>query len=174
MLPFTRRVHGEYVPLDRKSTLIHYFVWFLKFLMLLHKFAGLATILFYEPPKIETFLCSCHFLIYFISFCISLGVVYRPKETMDLLNSWPLVLSCLKEIRQDVLSHFDDLSTAVKIITALATTQGIALTAGLLTLGFRTLPTSYVRAADSLGLISDGIFPRFGWQLIFFPLELCG
>ena len=171
LAPFTRTESGEYVPLDRKSKLIHSFVWLAKLLMLLHKLVGTVVILLREGLKIETFMCTSHLLIYLVSFCISLGMIARPKETIDLLNSWPYILSCLKEIRKDVPSPFDDLSAALKIMAVLVATQGIAVAAALLTLAFSTLPTCYFPAAEYLGLIPDGMLPRFAWQLMFFPME---
>ena len=171
LVPFTRTAGGIYVALDRKSQVIHYFVWFLKFLMLLHKAWGLGTMLVYEELKIETFMCISLFLIYFVSICISLGVVGRPKETMDLLNSWPYILSSLKELRNDVPSEFEDLSEAFELVAQLLASQGVALAAALLSLAFSTLPTCYFPAIESLGLIPEGVLPRFAWQLIFFPLE---
>ena len=141
------------------------------FLMLLHKLSGLGIMLCSEELKIQTFMCTSHFLIYWVSFCISAVMVIRPRETMDLLNSFPFILSCLKESRKGVPSQFDDLSAALKIVAVLLATQGIAIAAALLSLAFSTLPTCYFPAAESLGLIPGGLLPRFAWQLIFFPLE---
>ena len=171
LAPFARTATGEYVPLDPRSKLIHYVVWSLKFLMQLHKLGGLGVMLWHGELRIETFMCTSHFLIYLTSFSISIGMIARPKETIDLLNSWPYILSCLRELRKDVPSPFDDLSAALKIIAVLVATQGIAFAAALLTLAFSTLPTCYFPAAEYLGLIPDGMLPRFAWQLIFFPLE---
>ena len=44
LAPFTRTAEGKYVPLDRKSKIIHYCVWFAKFLILLHKRVGTVII----------------------------------------------------------------------------------------------------------------------------------
>ena len=171
LIPFTRTSNGEYVRLDRKGLLIHYSVWTVKFFMLLHKLSGLGIMLWSEELKIETFMCTSHFLIYLVSFCISLVMVVRPQETMELLNSFPFILSCLKETEKGVASQFDDLSTALKMMAVLLATQGIAIAAALLSLAFSTLPTCYFPAAESLGLIPAGLLPRFAWQLMFFPLE---
>lgn len=109
LVPFTRTATGEYVALDKTRKLIHYSVWFLMFLVLLHKVARLSLMLFHEKLQVETFMCISLFLVYFVAFCISPGVVAQPKETMDVLNSWPFLLSCLKELGNDVPSPFDDL-----------------------------------------------------------------
>ena len=170
LVPFTRTPDGKYIPLDRKSKLIHHFVWFVKLVMLLHKLVGLASMLLYEGLKMETFMCTSHFLIYLVSFSISLSMIGRPMETMDLLNGFPLMLSCLKGHRRGV-TMFDDLSASFKLIAVLVVTQGIALPAALLSLTFSTLPTCWFPTAESLGLIPDGLLPRLAWQLIFFPLE---
>ena len=94
--------------------LIHYCVWSIMFLMLLHKTVGLVIIFFREELNIRTFMCTCLFLIYLSAFCVSLGMIAKPTETIDRLNSWPFILSCLKEFRDndDDLSVYDDLSTA--------------------------------------------------------------
>ena len=172
LMPFTRTQNGKYVLLnDPKPILTHYSVWLLKFFILLHKLGALAIMLWSEELKIETFMCASHFLIYFFSFCISMVLVVRPQETMDLLNSFPFILSCLKQSGKGVPSQFDDLSGALKIMAVLLATQGIALAAALLSLAFSTLPTCYFPAAESLGLIPAGLLPQFAWQLLFFPLE---
>ena len=108
LAPFKRTATGQYVPLHGRRKLIHHFTWCLMFLILLHKAWGLAAILLYEELKIETFMCIALFLVYFDPFCISLGVVVRPKETMALFNSWPVLLSCLEQLRHDIPSPFDD------------------------------------------------------------------
>ena len=90
---------------------------------------------------------------------------------MDVMNSWPFILSCLKELRNDELSVFDELSTSLKIISIFVATQGIAVAAGIGPLFFTTLPTCYLPTAESLGLIPEGLLPRFAWELLFFPIE---
>ena len=171
LAPFTRSTAGVYVPSDWKRKLIHYVVWFIIFLSLLHKLWVLGRMLLYEELKVETFMCMSQFLVYFVPVCISLGVILRPKETMDLLNSWPLLFQSLKEVRDDIPSPFDNLSAALEIISTLVSTQVIALTMALFSLAFSTLPTCYFPAMENLGLIPAGLLPRFCWQLIFFPLE---
>ena len=171
LVPFGRTASGQYVPLDKKSKLIHYLVWLVQFLMLLHKSWGLGVILLHGKLKVETFMCTSLFLVYFVGFCISLGVVAQPKETMDLLNGGPFMLSCLAELQNNVPTPFDDVSEALKLIAAILVTQGIALVAALLSLVFSNLPTCYFPLLESFGLIPQGWLPRFAWQLIFFPLE---
>ena len=152
--------------------MIHYLVWFTKFLVLLCKTWGLGTILLYEELKTETFITISLFLVYFVSFCMSFVVLARPKETMDLLNCWPLVLSCLQELGvEEVPSPFDDIPEVFKLVTVMIVTQAIALGAALLSLAFSTLPVCYYPTLDRLGLIPQGVLPAFAWQLIFFPLE---
>ena len=116
-------------------------------------------------------MCTSHLLIYVVSFCVSLGMVAKPNETMDLLNSWPFIFSCLKELRGSTPCQYDDLSTSLKIIAVFVATQGIALAGALLSLAFSRLPTCLFPTAERFGLIPDGLLPRFEWQLVFFPLE---
>ena len=171
LTPFTRTANGEYVPRDRKGKLLHYTAWFLKSLMLLHKLWGLGTILLQEELKIETFICACQFLFYHMSISVSLVMFVKPKETMDLLNSWPHILSCLKQVGDNVPSQYDELSEAFKLLSLLAATQGAALGGPMCSLMFSNLPTCYLPTAEKLGLIPEGLLPRFAWQLLFYPLE---
>ena len=172
LAPFARTATGnKYVPLGGRRKDVHYFAWFFMFLMFLHKTWGLVVILLSQELKMETFMCISQFLFYFDTFCLSLGVIVRPQETMDLLNSWPILLSFLKELRNDVPSPLDDISLALELIALFLMTQGVAVTSALLSLAFSTLPTCYFPLVESLGLIPDGVLPRFAWQLIFFPFE---
>ena len=168
LTPFTRTAHGQYNLRDHKSMIAHYFVGFIMLLMFLQKTCGLGTLLLYDELKIETFICAANFLVYYVSFSLSLVMLVRPKETMDLLNSWPLILHCLK---QPIPTQYDDLSEAFKLIALLTVTQGVALSAAMCSLIFSTLPTCYFPVAERLGFIPQGLLPRFAWQLLFFPPE---
>ena len=172
LLPFTRTLHGEYVPLQGKSKRIHYLVRFIKFLVLVYKTWGLGRMLLYDEVKTETFLCISLFLISFVSFCLSLVLFARPQETMDLLNCWPLVLSSLRELGvEHVPSPFDDISEAIKLVTVMIASQGIVLGSSFGVLIYNNLPVCYYPTFERLGLIPQGVLPPFAWQLIFVPLE---
>ena len=150
---------------------MHYFVWFFQFLMFLHKLWGLATLLLHEELNIETFMCAGQAVLFLLSFGFALVMIARPKETMDVLNSWPFILSCLNELRNDVPSPYDELSEALKLIALLPVAQGAVLVGAMYSLIFSTLPTCYFPTAERFGLIPEGLLPRFAWQLLFFPLE---
>ena len=173
LVPFRRNDSGEYVPLDCwKQKVKYYAVLCLGFVFMLHKILATVEILLFEELKIQTFMCISLSLVYLIAVMIGLGIWARPEETMDLLNSWPRILSCIQEVREGPrLSPFDDVSTALKVITVLVVTQGIALAAALMTIKMNTLPVSLFPLAESLGLIPEGVLPRFGWALLFVPLE---
>ena len=141
------------------------------FLMFLHKIWGLGSLLLQEELKAETFMCASNFLVYFASFSISLVMLVRPKETMALLNSWPLILSCLKQAGKPEPTQFDVMSEAVKLISFFAMTQGVAVSAPVCSLLVSTMPTCLLPTTESLGLIPQGLLPRFAWQLLFLPLE---
>ena len=172
LTPFTRTTSGKYVQRDRKGTLAHFLVWLIKLVMLLHKLWGLGTLLLYDDLKIETFLCACQVLTYLNSFSMGMVMLVRPKETMDLLNSWTLILFCLKQCGKAEPTQYDELSEALKVICLLTVTQGAALASAMFSLIFSTLPTCYFPTAERLGLLPNNcMLPRFVWQLIFFPLE---
>ena len=171
LTPFTKTGNGQYVPLDAKAKFGHYSAWFLMFLILVHQLGGVALIVLCDELKIETIICITLFLTHLMPFCFSFGTIFRPEETMDLLNSWSVILSCLKEVRGDVPSAFDDLSVALKLISGLLMTQLVAIIAALFSLAFSTLPTCYFPVMESVGLIPEGLLPRFAWQLLLLPLE---
>lgn len=173
LAPFRRTLTGQYVPLTSKQTILHYAAIIIGVLFMLQKFVGTAQLLFYEELKIETFMCVSLFVIHFAACMICLGMWARPKETMELLNSWPQILACLEEIQGDGRppTPFDNMSTSLKVIACFLVTQGIALATGILSLLFSNLPACFFPMADKYGLIPEGVLPRFGWQLVFFPLE---
>ena len=172
LTPFTRTADGQYVPRGRKGMVMHYTVWLVKCILFLHKTLGLGTLLLYDNEfNIETIMCAAHFILYFISFSISLVMLVKPKETMDLLNSWPLILSCLKQPGKPEPTQFDDLSEAFKLIALLIMTQGAAVGGAIVSHIFSTLPTCYLATAERLGLIPQGLLPRSAWRSFFFPLE---
>ena len=142
LVPFRRTIGGEYIPLIWKQKVPHYAVLCLWFALTLHKLLGTLEILLFEELKVQTFICVTLFLIHLVAIGYSVGVWARPEETMDLLNSWPLILPCIQEIRKDKLpfSPFDDASTALKLILNLAVTQGVAFTAAVMTVMMSNLP----------------------------------
>ena len=137
-----------------------------------HKTLGTLNLLLFEELKLESFMCISIFLVYATSTLCSVVVWARPEETMDLLNSWPYILSCIQEIRDEPpLSPFDDIMTTMKVMLGLAIGLGIAFAAGLLTIIMSYLPVCLFPLANSAGLIPEGILPHIGWQLLFLPLE---
>ena len=172
LVPFKRNANGEYVPLDLKQKIWHYAALSLGSVLMLQKAWGTVELLLFEELKIQTFMCISLFLIYLVAFMIGLGIWARPQETMDLLNSWPKILACLAEIREGPPPMpFDDMSSALKIMTVFLVTQGIAFAAGLLSLIMSNLPICFFPMAEKYGLIPEDVMPRFAWQLVFFPLE---
>ena len=113
--------------------LVQYLAGFFKFLMLLHKLWRPTTLLLHEELKIETFMCAAQFLIYLASFCMSLVIIARPRETMDMLNSRPWIWSCLKKLGANVPSPDDNLSKALKLVSVLLVSQCLDLSAAMST-----------------------------------------
>ena len=172
LAPFRRTLSGKYVPLNLKQKFRYCAALGIGLALMLQKLWGTAELLLFEELKIETFMCISLCLIYLVAFMIGLGIWAQPEETMDLLNSWPDILACLEEIREGPSpTPFDDMSTTLKVIAVFLVSQGIAFAAGLLSLIMSNLPICFFPMAEKYGLISQGIMPRFGWQLLFFPLE---
>ena len=120
----------------------------------------------------EPFMCIRLFPGWLVPALVSLGIWARPQETMDLLNSWPKILSCIKEIEgESAPSPFDCLSATLKVIAVNVACQGAAFGAGVGTVIFSSIPICFLPIANRFGHIPDGILSQFEWQLTFFPLE---
>ena len=173
LVPFRRTAGGEYVRLENwKQKVRHYAALCVGFASALHKVLGAAEVLLFQELSVESFMVISVVLIYSVTILLSVAVLARPEETMDLLNSWPRILACIQEILEGpTLSPFDDVSTSLKVIAIFLVSQGVVIAALLLSIVMGHLPVFWLPLADRLGLIPEGIMPRFGWQLLFLPLE---
>ena len=173
VVPFRRTARGKYVPLDWKQKVVHYAVVILGVALTVQKPFAILKMLLYEDLRIETFICVSLFVIHFVAFMVSLGTLARPRQTMDVLNSNPGILSCVEEIRhgKPCLSPFHDVSASLQVIAMAFVTQGIAFAAAIASLIWSDLPVCFFPIAENVGLIASGALPRFAWQLLFFPLE---
>ena len=178
VIPFRRTGSGMYVPLDWQQKAVHYAVLHYYWSMdctngAVQKPFVLLNMFLCEKVKIETFICVSLFLVHLVAFMVSLGVLVRPCETMDVLNSHPAILSCIQEIRHGAprLSPFNDISASLQVIAAVLEAQFIAFGTAIISLLWNNLPVCFFPMAESVGLIPSGALPRFPWQLVFFPLE---
>ena len=172
LAPFTRTLNGEYVPLDLRQRTRHYVALSIVYALTLQKTWGTLEMVISEELRLETFMCISLYLVWSAPSMVCLGIWARPQEAMDLLNSWPKILSCLEEIEGETApSPFDSNSASVKAIGLNVALQGTAVAAGLVTIIFDNLPICFLQVGNRFGLIPDGILPHFWWQLIFSPLE---
>ena len=173
VVPFRRDASGRYVPLDWKQKVVHYTVVSLWIVLTAQKPFAILNMLLYEEVRIETFICVSLFLVHFVAFMISFGVLARPSETMDVLNSHPQILSCINEVihGKSRLSPFHDISASLQVMAVVLVTQFIAFGTAIISLIWSHLPVCFFPMAEKAGLIPAGVLPRLAWQLVFFPQE---
>ena len=161
----------RYVRGNLKRRLYHYMVTTLILASLIHKFWHFVT-RFYEQesPDVETFMCMSLFMIHFVGWCNSLGLVYRPQETIQLMNTWKNLVESFDDSGET--STYDDINSSLEILICVPLMAGVGLANGVVSLLFSNLPVSMYPMSKAAGLIPDlGIHPFF-WQLAFFPMEL--
>ena len=175
VVPFRRTASGTYVPLDWKQKFVHCAVVSLGVALTMQKPFAIVRMLLYEELRIETFICVSLFVIHFVAFMVSLGTLARPRETMDVLNSHPRILSCIEEIRhgKPLLSSLHAISASLQVIAIVLVTQGIAFAASIASLIWSDLPVCFFPMAQSVGIVPSRVLPlpRFAWQLLYFPIE---
>ena len=98
VVPFRRTTSGNYVALHSKQKIFHYAVISLWAALTVQKPFLILNMVLYEEVRVETFICVSLFLIQFLAFMASLGTLAKPRETMDVLNSHPGILSSIEEL----------------------------------------------------------------------------
>ena len=112
-------------------------------LSMLHKLSVTAERILFEELNVITFMCISGTFVYFVPWCMSLGITLRWKETMGMLNSWPMILACLETRRQRGTkrkAQFGNLSLALKLIALAVTVLIVVLAAASLSILFKNLP----------------------------------
>ena len=162
----------KYVRGPMKKRLCHYAITTLLFVGVLHKFVA-SVVKFNElegRPDVETLMCMSLFLIQFVGWAMSLGLVFRWEESIEVLNTWEGLVGCIAETGQ--VTPYDDVSSALKIILCVLIAVGCAAGNAIVSLLFSNLPVCFYPVCKSAGLIPNiGLSPLV-WQLVFLPLEL--
>ena len=174
VVPLRRTASGKYITLHWKQKVVHYAVVGLWIALTVQKPSAILKLLLSKKLRIETFICGSLFVIHFVALMVSLGTLARPRETMEVLNSHPDILSCIEAIRlgKPRLSPFNDISASLQVIVLVLVTQGIAFAGSISSLIWSDLPVCLFPMAENIGLIPfSGVVPRLAWQLVFFPLE---
>ena len=177
LVPITRLPGGQYVRFNLKNRLVHYFVLTLLLCSGLHKLWGVVHKLSSQDGfEIGSFLCVAAFGIYFASFCISLSVIVKSEDSADLLNRSNHILSCFKKIYinegSTLLSPFDDVSMALKLISILLLGMGVTFGCSVGSFVHPDLPIRWLPTLELLKILPEGILPPILWQLVLFPLEV--
>ena len=100
---------------------------------------------------------------------VGIGNIFMVKETVQLINSWPGTMECLKEPKRRAVSQFEDLTLSIKII-------GIAYTLAFglpfvvfMTFIFPGLPTTSHNILLRFGF--GHFMPKIILQVCCIPLE---
>ena len=112
-----------------------------------------------EGPKkqldIPTFICVSFFVIHVAPICVAVGVICRPLETTNVLNSWPQILSCLQRACGGESFHYRNrlkysrVSACLKIIALTALLAFGTVSAAVWSVVFTDLPIMDVKLAAS-------------------------
>ena len=176
MVEFKQNASGGYVRCSKHRRWIHYGMLAMLNLSMLHKFVVSVERILFEELNMVTFMCISGTLVYFVPWCMCLGITLKWKETMDMLNAWPMILACLETRRQRGTkrkAQFGNLSLALKLIVLTAAVSVIVLAAASLSILPIRLPVCLLPLAQGMGVVPQGgVLPQFMLQLIFFPLEV--
>ena len=101
---------------------------------------------------------------------MSLGLVFRWQESIEVLNTWDGLVACIDETGER--TPYDDVSSALKIVLCMLIAVGCGAGNAIVSLLFSNLPVCFYPIFKSAKLIPDVGLPQFVWQLAFLPLEL--
>ena len=169
LMGLTRTSSGQYVLSGRKDQILHCITIVLYLAVSYRNTMQAMTVILNEDLGAKSFLCLSQAAIFFIPLYMSVGVVLRPKETVDLLNSWSYV-----SIETDSGTKFhplNDMSASLKVIAAFTCCYGITTGTGFISTVRSDLPMCVFPTLERFGLIPEGILPRFAWQILVVPVE---
>lgn len=141
---------------------------------MLHKGLLVTSLLKSGDLSIETLLCMCGFLIQLTGFCLSMASTFKPQETADVLNSWDYVMTILEKIHGRKVTAFDEIASAIQIVTSVAVISGIAMALSM-TMTVLLFPGLPMWGLVDIVVARDGgpwLFPAWLWKIALLPLEL--
>ena len=162
----------KYVRASIKRRACHYIITTLLFISVVHKFV-VSAVRFNEEarPGVETLMCMSLFMIQFVGWAMSLGLVFRWQESIEILNTWDRLVAAIDETGQR--SPFDDVPAALKIILCVSIAIGCGAGNAIVSLLFSNLPVCFYPMCKAAGLLPELSFMTpLMWQLAFFPAEL--
>ena len=120
---------------------------------------------------VRTLMCLSLFMLQFVGWACSLGLVFRWRESIQILNSWEIVVADIDETDGE-RTPYDDVPSGLLLIHATATTASCAAAQPIISLLFSKLPVCIHSICEAAGLIPDVRWMTpFIWQLAFLPAE---
>ena len=152
-----------------KHLLVHY-TW----LAAVWTFAGLKaaitfTLLLEDGLTIHTLMSIGLLLPCMCAGTIGIGNVFMVKETVQLVNSWPGAMECLKEPKRRPVSEFEDLTLSIKVIGITCTLAFCLPFIVTMTFLFPNLPVSFHNVLLNCGFGNS--VPKIILQVCCIPLE---
>ena len=174
LVPYSFTADGKLTIFSAQQLRTHYVVLSMLALSVTHK----LTVLFYKISTadsgsidISTFVSIIPFLISFVPLLPAASVLFRREETQCMLNTWDGILES-SWTNKGNCQVFYSIKAALVAITLIGLSLGAGLVASSLGFAFETMPASYFKAADSLGLVDMSLMPAILWKFLFWPLEL--
>ena len=175
LVGFKQLANGTYVRQDLRDTILRFVLLFVGVAAMGHKICATVVVTARQGLGLQTCCCIAVSLYFINSFCVSLGVVARPGETADVINSWRHVFHLTGDDRLfGKPVPLEDILTVLKLLTAILLYQVIALAVSMASIAgpFTTMPVFLLPTIESFGLIPAAWpVPRLVWQLLVFPLE---
>ena len=113
----------KYVRGSLKKRLCHYIITALLSASVLHKLAvSVARFSEEARPSVETLMCMSLFMIQFVGWATSLGLVFRWKESIEMFNSWDPLVSSIDDSGER--TPYDDVSSALKCFLCMSIAWG--------------------------------------------------
>ena len=162
---------NKYVRGSLTKRFCHYVITTLLLASVVHKL-GVSIVKFNEPgrPSVETLMCMSLFMIQFVGWATSLGLVFRWEESIEVLNTWDELVACIDDSGER--TPYDDVSSSLKIVLCSLIAVGCGAGNAIVSLLFSNLPVCFYPMCQAAGLIPNVGLPVFVWQLAFLPLEL--
>ena len=166
----------KFVAKTGSALYLHYLTLGLGFLISMEKVRACAElVLSHEYEAIEKVLGISILAVHFSGWLFSLGVILRPDETADLLNSWSSVSKILTgetgEGRK--VSPFTSVGASGRYIIVVIVTTWIAFVVGGISLFLAPIPVTWVHfARPALHSVPKDYMHSIYIKLVFFPLEM--
>ena len=163
----------QYVRGSLKQRLWHYLTTTLLYVSVIHRFAvTVAKISEDELLNLDNVICIAAFLVYFLGWAMSLGVVFNWRESLQAVNTWDPLVAAFAD-NEDDITPYDDVPSALKIVFGVFISASVASAYAMGSLLFATLPFTLYSTLKAVGLVPEVSFMTpFLWELMLVPAEL--